>query len=60
MTRHSMGRRPAKQSDEYDVVTGWRKYLCYCQRPGVTSAIKKRMRRRERHEAKRSLWYGEE
>jgi hypothetical protein len=60
MTKHSMGRRPAKHSDEYDVVTGWRHFLCYMQRAGVTSAVKKRMNRRERRQSKRNLWYGEE
>lgn len=51
----SMGRRATKKSDEFDVVTAWRKYLCYMQRAGVTSKIKTRMRRRERRNARRDL-----
>lgn len=58
--RHSMGRRPAKHSDEDDVVTGWRHYVSYMQRAGITSAIKTRMRRRERREAKKGLKRGED
>lgn len=48
-------KRKAVKSDEYDVVTGWRHYLCYMQRAGVVSKIKRRMRRRERHDAKRDI-----
>lgn len=48
------GRR-AICGDEQDVITGWRKKLCYCARPGVTSSIKRKMRRRERQEAKREI-----
>ena len=46
-------KRRAVKADEYDVVTGWRRYLCYMKRAGVVSAIKRRMRRRERHDANR-------
>lgn len=35
--------------DEHDAVTGWRRYLRW--RPGERSAVKRRIRRRERHEA---------
>lgn len=45
-------KRQTKTGAEDDVVTGWRKLLCYLQRPGVTSGIKRQMRRRERHEAR--------
>lgn len=38
--------------DEYDAYTGWRKYLCYLQRPGVVKAIKRRTHKRERSDAK--------
>lgn len=48
-------KRNAVRADEQDVVTGWRRYLCYMQRAGVTSGIKRRMRRRERHDARRGL-----
>lgn len=41
-----------KSAAEYDVITKWKKYLCYLQRPGVSSGIKRQLRRRARHEAK--------
>ena len=48
-------KRRAVKADEHDV-TGWaRRYLCYLQRAGVTSAIKRRMRRRERREGKHRM-----
>lgn len=46
-------KRKAVKADEHDVITGWRRYLCYLQRAGATDAIKRRMRRRERREGKR-------
>lgn len=48
-------KRRAVKADEQDVVTGWRRYLCCMQRAGVTDAIKRRMRRRERHQARRRI-----
>lgn len=51
----SMGKRPTKNAAEHDVTTGWRHVLCYMSRPGVTSSIKRGMRRRERHNAKLAL-----
>lgn len=44
-----------KDGYEYDVISKWRKILCYCQRPGVTSSIKNRMNKRNRYEAKLKL-----
>lgn len=45
-----------KSADEYDVVNRhWRRVYAYLQRAGATSAIKTRMRRRTRHEAKHQL-----
>lgn len=36
-----------------DVVSRfWRRHLCYLQRAGTTSKIKRQMRRRERRDAK--------
>lgn len=49
-----MKRRVIK-ADEWDVVTGWRRHLCYMQRAGVVAGIKRRMRRRERHDARDTL-----
>jgi hypothetical protein len=33
----------------------WRKYYCYLQRAGVASAIKRKIRRRERQEGKTEI-----
>jgi hypothetical protein len=38
-----------KTGDEWDVVTGWRKYLCWTKRPGACKKVKRRIRRRDRH-----------
>ena len=43
-------RRAVKHWDEQDVHTGWRKLLCFTQRPGVTKQVKRRTNRRERRE----------
>jgi len=44
-----MGRRlPLRSGDEYDTVTRWRRYLK--RRAGVRKAIKRSLRRRERHQ----------
>lgn len=45
-------KRQIKHGDEQDAFTSWRHLYIYLSRPGVTSAIKRRARRRERHEAK--------
>jgi len=46
-------KRKTVKADEYDVVTRWRHLLVW--RRGAVSAIKRRMRRRERHDAKREI-----
>lgn len=51
-------KRRAVKPDEIDVVTGWRKLLCYMQRPGNSHKAKRRMRRRERHQGKHRLSQG--
>jgi hypothetical protein len=48
-----MMKRKAITGAEQDVVTPWRRLLCYTQRAGVTSGIKRQMRRRERREGAR-------
>ena len=50
-----MGRRKMKSGDEYDVHTKWRKLYCWTQRAGATAKVKRRTRRRERHEAKQEF-----
>lgn len=45
-------KRKVVSAAEYDVVTGWRRYLCYLQRAGVTAGIKRQIRRRERREGR--------
>lgn len=45
-----MGRRhPTKSGDELDAVTRWRFVLKSMGKAGIRSAIKRRLRRRERH-----------
>ena len=44
-----------KTGDEWDVVTGWRKYLCWTQRPGACHKVKRRLRRRLRREGKMEI-----
>lgn len=39
---------PAKQWDENDVTTGWRRVLCWTQRSGACKRVKRRMNRRFR------------
>lgn len=53
-------KRKAVKADEQDVVTGWRRHLCYMQRAGVVSKVKRRMRRRERHQGKHEIRRGHE
>lgn len=60
MSGQGMGRRIMRTADEQDVHTGWRKVYLWTQRPGATSRVKRRTRRRERQEAKRALLRGEE
>jgi hypothetical protein len=50
-----MSRRRIREGSEQDVHTGWRRLLVYTQRAGVTAAIKRRTRRRERREAKAEI-----
>ncbi len=51
----AMGKRKTVSGDEQDVVNA-RQHYCYLQRPGATDKIKRRMRRRERHEGKREAY----
>ena len=56
-----MGRKQTlKGGDEYDVVGGWRKWYCYLQRAGYTKAIKKKMNKRARQEAKIRMYTRED
>jgi len=51
-----MGRRQRKTGAEWDAYSRWgRKYLCYLQRAGARSSIKRMSRRRERHEARHAI-----
>jgi len=48
-------KRRARTAAEEDVTAAngrLRRYYCYLQRPGATSAIKRQIRRRERREGK--------
>jgi hypothetical protein len=44
--------RQIKHSDEQDVFTSWRHYLCYLTKAGVKANVKRNARRRERREGK--------
>ncbi len=48
-------KRRIKSADEQDVFTGWRRLYSYTQRAGVCHKVKRRARRRERHEARREI-----
>lgn len=52
MTSDTYPRVPAVDGDEVDVTGSWRHVHAWCDRPGSTSAVKRRMRRRERRLAK--------
>jgi len=55
-----MGKRPpVTVAGGDDVVSSWRRLLCYTQRPGVTDKIKRNIRRSERHEASRAIRRGQ-
>lgn len=54
-THQGMGRRIMRTADEQDVHTGWRKVYLWTQRTGATAKVKRRTRRRERHEARAEL-----
>ena len=47
-----MKRIPEKGGDEHDAFSGWRKWLCYLKRPGVTKSIKAKYNRRFRRASK--------
>lgn len=52
-------RIPAISGAEQDVTSRTaRKVLCYLQRPGVASGIKRGMRRRDRHQTRRAITAG--
>jgi hypothetical protein len=42
-------------ADEYDVHTRWRRLLVWTKRAGATSAVKRKSRRRERHDARNDV-----
>lgn len=55
MTSTRKNPRSAIDGDEQDVFTGWRRFYVWTKRPGATSKVKRKARRRERHEAKAAL-----
>jgi hypothetical protein len=50
-----MNRIPLKGGAEFDALTGWRKVLCYLDRPGVTKKIKRKYNKRVRAYAKQEI-----
>lgn len=56
-------KRTIKNGYEEDVLADrgrWRRIYCYTQRAGVTSGIKRAIRRRERREAKSGIRHSRE
>lgn len=52
-------REPLKSGAEYDTICGWRRVLCYMQKPRVTHSIKRQLSKRVRREAKTKLRIGD-
>jgi hypothetical protein len=48
-------RRRVITSEEQDVHTRWRHFLCYLHRAGAKAAVKRRTNRRERREGKHEV-----
>lgn len=48
-------RQTIKSGDEYDVVSGWRKVMKWCDKPGVKKEVRKRLSKRARRESKDEL-----
>jgi KaiC/GvpD/RAD55 family RecA-like ATPase len=46
-----------KHGEEFDVVTNWRKLLCYMQNTKASRKIKKQMTRRNRRQDKQRGYY---
>lgn len=46
---------PLKGGLEYDVLTGWRKYLCYTGKPGICKYVKNKYNRRMRQHGKKRI-----
>uniref|UniRef100_A0A6M3Y0D0 Uncharacterized protein n=1 Tax=viral metagenome TaxID=1070528 RepID=A0A6M3Y0D0_9ZZZZ len=50
------GKELAKNGDEIDVVTGWKRVLCVFHNcTGLAKAAKRRMNRRQRHRVRQQL-----
>ena len=50
-----MTRIPLKSGDEYDALTGWRKYLVVFNRAGIAKKMKRKYNKRFRKSAKAEL-----
>lgn len=55
MKSPNIAKEPARKSDEWDLVTGWRQVLVCMDRPGLAKSIKRRMNRRARRRARQQL-----
>lgn len=49
-----------KKPDEWDLTTGWKHVMAYMHKPGIKHAIKRRLARRRRHEARHRIRTGEQ
>lgn len=55
-----MKRIPMRNGDEYDMLTGWARFICPSTKRRQHAKVKRRFRRRERRVGKLETWgYGE-
>lgn len=54
-TQEAIYRRTAKQWEEQDAFTAWRRVLCYMDRSGVAKSVKARHNRRNRRQVREQL-----
>ena len=52
VVKNMMGHKDKLKPDEYDLVTGWRRYLCYMINTSAPRKLKKQINRRNRRKAK--------
>ncbi len=48
-------KEPPKGGAEHDVLSGWRRVLCWTQRAGACSFYKRQNRRRQRHKMNKDM-----
>jgi hypothetical protein len=48
-------RQKLKNAAEWDVFSGWRRWLCYTSKAGVCKSVKRDVNKRARQEAKQEI-----